>query len=250
MSTIGINIKKIRKVKSLNQTEFANLFGLTRANIGSYEELRAEPKIDTIIKIATHFKISIDKLVRKEITVNEISNFDVFSSIPSKAEGKKQNEIKYISHAELKNYPKLKNDKKYTNSLETAYLPMTDNKTKSLIMYNNGNDLYTGKDSFMHGDQLFLESAKENENHYLGVLIDDQNIYKGFITKVENTYSIQPLNLNKKAKQVTLSNHIELWKLKGKFTFEINAQELEILKLKKLEKRLEELEKNAKTKLG
>ena len=60
MSVVGINIKKIRGVKGLNQTDFANLFGLTRANIGSYEELRAEPKIDTIIKIATYYKLPID----------------------------------------------------------------------------------------------------------------------------------------------------------------------------------------------
>ena len=51
MSSIGKNIKKIRKYHKINQTEFARIFGLSRANIGSYEEERAEPKIDIVIKM-------------------------------------------------------------------------------------------------------------------------------------------------------------------------------------------------------
>lgn len=78
MSYIGKNIKKIRTVKRINQIDFAELFGLGRASVGSYEEGRAEPKIDTIIAIANHFGISIDLLLNKELTVNELYRFDIF----------------------------------------------------------------------------------------------------------------------------------------------------------------------------
>ncbi len=78
MSYIGKNIKKIRTVKKINQADFADLFGLARASVGSYEEGRAEPKIDTIIAIANHFGISIDLLLNKELTVNELYRFDIF----------------------------------------------------------------------------------------------------------------------------------------------------------------------------
>jgi transcriptional regulator with XRE-family HTH domain len=76
MSYFGQNIRKIRIVKKLTQTEFADLFGLSRTAVGSYEEGRAEAKIDTIIKIADYFDLSLDQLVRKEITINEIFHFD------------------------------------------------------------------------------------------------------------------------------------------------------------------------------
>lgn len=78
MSHIGKNIKKIRTVKKINQADFADLFGLARASVGGYEEGRAEPKIDTIIAIANHFGISIDMLLKKELTVNELYRFDIF----------------------------------------------------------------------------------------------------------------------------------------------------------------------------
>ncbi len=78
MSCIGKNIKKIRSVKKINQADFADLFNLARASVGSYEEGRAEPKIDTVIAIANHFGISIDLLLKKELTVNELYRFDIF----------------------------------------------------------------------------------------------------------------------------------------------------------------------------
>tara|TARA_R110001592_G_scaffold72390_3_gene221241 strand:+ start:147565 stop:148329 length:765 start_codon:yes stop_codon:yes gene_type:complete len=78
MSSIGKNIKKIRGVKSLNQSDFADLFNLKRASIGAYEEGRAEPKLSTIIEIANHFGISVDDLLKKDLSVNDLYHFDIF----------------------------------------------------------------------------------------------------------------------------------------------------------------------------
>ena len=56
----------------MSQSAFADIFGITRASIGSYEEGRAEPKIDTIIQIAKHFGISLEQILQHELTVNEL----------------------------------------------------------------------------------------------------------------------------------------------------------------------------------
>lgn len=92
---IGKNIKKIRQVKGLNQEEFATLFSLSRATVGAYEEERALPKIDTLLKIANYFSISIDGLINDSLTVNQIHGFN-------KAEGlhlkEKNKELHIISH--------------------------------------------------------------------------------------------------------------------------------------------------------
>ncbi len=75
MSYIGKNIRKIRMSKKFSQTEFAELFDLKRTAVGSYEEGRAEPKIETLIKIADYFNLTLDQLLRQELTVNEIFKF-------------------------------------------------------------------------------------------------------------------------------------------------------------------------------
>lgn len=80
MSQIGNNIKKLRKVKGLSQQAFAELFNLTRGNISSYEELRAEPKIEVAIMIAKYFSIPLSEFLENQLTVNEILNFDGYKS--------------------------------------------------------------------------------------------------------------------------------------------------------------------------
>lgn len=75
-SILSKNIKKLRLFKSLNQTQFAELFGIKRASIGAYEEGRAEPKLDTLLKISGYFKLTLDELIVKELTVNQIAKFD------------------------------------------------------------------------------------------------------------------------------------------------------------------------------
>ncbi len=61
--------------KKMTQTEFAELFDLKRTAVGSYEEGRAEPKIETLIKISDYFNLSLDQLLRKELSINEIFHF-------------------------------------------------------------------------------------------------------------------------------------------------------------------------------
>ncbi|GAA4431252.1 hypothetical protein GCM10023188_18600 [Pontibacter saemangeumensis] len=78
MSYIGKNIKKIRTIKNLSQAAFAQLFNLARPSVGAYEEGRSEPKIDTLVQIAKHFGVSIDALLTKELTINELYRFDIF----------------------------------------------------------------------------------------------------------------------------------------------------------------------------
>ncbi|MDA3890157.1 MAG: helix-turn-helix transcriptional regulator [Salinivirgaceae bacterium] len=78
---LGKNIKKIRAIKKLSQSAFAEVFGITRSSIGAYEEGRAEPKLEVIIKIAKYFSISVDSLINSEITVNELSHFHLYDDL-------------------------------------------------------------------------------------------------------------------------------------------------------------------------
>ena len=73
---IAKNFKKLRLFKNMNQTEFSELFGITRSSVGSYEEGRAEPKLETLLKVADLFKLTVDAIIRKELTVNQIARFE------------------------------------------------------------------------------------------------------------------------------------------------------------------------------
>ncbi|WP_276485312.1 helix-turn-helix domain-containing protein [Paraflavitalea pollutisoli] len=76
MTKLGVNIKKIRTTKGLSQQAFADLFELTRGNISSYEENRAEPRIETVVRIANYFGIPVEHFITQNLTINEILKFN------------------------------------------------------------------------------------------------------------------------------------------------------------------------------
>ncbi|MCW1964412.1 helix-turn-helix domain-containing protein [Chryseobacterium viscerum] len=85
MSFFGSNIKKIRQVKGLSQKAFADLFDLNRGVISSYEEGRAEPKIETILKVANHFNLNLDKFLTETLQASQLgsaSNTDQLMLFP------------------------------------------------------------------------------------------------------------------------------------------------------------------------
>lgn len=240
MSLIGTNIKKIRGVKGLSQTSFANLFGLTRANIGSYEEQRAEPKLDVILKIADYYKIEIGKLVTKELTVNEISNFNLLEKVvESKSIVSKGVEVLFVSKQFIKKYPSERYDKSFVANLSTLTLPFLVSNNEMLAIYNEGNELYFDNHGFLHGDILFLEKQKVSESNglFLGVVIDDEIIAKGLVGINSDSVKITPTNPNFDSVTVELNKTVTIWKITGRYTENILSKAFLVAKINALEKR-------------
>ncbi|WP_249413510.1 helix-turn-helix domain-containing protein [Chryseobacterium indologenes] len=72
-------------MKGLSQKAFADLFDLNRGVISSYEEGRAEPKIETILKVANHFNLNLDKFLTETLQTDElgsVSNTDQLMLFP------------------------------------------------------------------------------------------------------------------------------------------------------------------------
>lgn len=58
------NLRLLRKKASLTQKEMSAQIGIRRPAYGAYEEGRSEPCMDTLIKIADYYDITIDDLIR------------------------------------------------------------------------------------------------------------------------------------------------------------------------------------------
>ncbi|MEL6676763.1 MAG: LexA family transcriptional regulator [Bacteroidota bacterium] len=65
---IGKNLKYLRKLRGHTQQELANQLGIRRSSIGAYEECRATPKYETLEKISDFFEVSIDLLVKEDVS--------------------------------------------------------------------------------------------------------------------------------------------------------------------------------------
>lgn len=63
MTSVGENIKNIRKKNNITQEELAEKLNVTRQAVSNWENGKSEPDIETLTKIAQIFDISIDELV-------------------------------------------------------------------------------------------------------------------------------------------------------------------------------------------
>ncbi len=70
---IGTRIKTLRKNKGLNQTELAEIVGLSYTAISAVETNRNEPTSDLIIKLSSFFEVSADYLLTGKEGTNDIS---------------------------------------------------------------------------------------------------------------------------------------------------------------------------------
>jgi len=57
------NLKALREATGLSQRALAEIVGVSQQSINKYENHNIEPDIETLIRIADHFGISVDHLI-------------------------------------------------------------------------------------------------------------------------------------------------------------------------------------------
>lgn len=69
METFGSRLKKARNALSIDQKELARLLGRENQSIiSNWENDRAKPSADDLVRLADVLKVSIDYLMRNEVT--------------------------------------------------------------------------------------------------------------------------------------------------------------------------------------
>lgn len=247
MSYIGKNIKKVRTVKKLSQAAFAELFSLARPSVGAYEEGRAEPKIETIIHIAHYFGLSIDLLLNKELTVNDLFKFDLLP------EGTTKNEIendesfairsqegsialvledKYLEY--LVNYQ----NKDFLEKLRKIYLPVKS-KAQSRAFQLIGSEMEYNHNGLHHGDILLGSKIEKITSRQIRigkiyVIVTREFITTRRVTAVGKEISFTPDDPNYSGIELLTTDILELWEVYGVYSTYLNppsALEERILKL-------------------
>ena len=174
MSFFGTNIKKIRQVKGLSQKAFADLLDLNRGVISSYEEGRAEPKIETILKVASHFNLDIDKLLTEALQTAQLLNVsgsDQLMLFPETTVNESDDTLS-LQENNSKNHSVLQ---KILASVDLIHEFTTENPL--LPQYNYGDILFLNKaDPKM--DPIYNLLVYTDGNLQYASRADSQNLYK------------------------------------------------------------------------
>lgn len=262
MSTIGKNIRKIRTVKKLSQASFAELFNLARPSVGAYEEERSEPKLETVIQIANYFGISIDSLLTKELTINDLFNFNVHfeenvKEITAKEKkleldtnfiksvlvpGDKQ--IEYIVHI---------NNRDFVSTLPKILIPKYHDKSIRAFELTS-DDMHDNFHGINRGDMVFgrkMSTPYDFVKGNLYVIINKERIIIRRAKPQSEFLILIPDNANFDSTEIKKGDIIEAWEVVGYFSQKITAPTLiseRIMHLENqfdlLDRRLNKIENN------
>lgn len=70
MSNLGLNLKKLRKAKGLNQDELAQILGVGKTTISNYETGYTAPPSAMLLQLAEFFNVTVDELANGKILIN------------------------------------------------------------------------------------------------------------------------------------------------------------------------------------
>lgn len=211
MSVAGQNLKYLRKLRGWTQEEFAAKLGIKRSLLGAYEEERAEPRIDVLEIVGDMFKLTLDELLRKELS-------DTKGNYLSRRRAQKMtsatNDIQLVPVKAAAGYLAGYADPEFLDELNTFTLPMLAPGNYRAFEIVGDSMLPTTSGSVIVGEKVDdLEEVKSNQT-YVVVSRNEGIVYKRVmknnksrtkLTLVSDNTAYQPYNVN-------TDDVLEVWK--------------------------------------
>ena len=121
MTQANKNLKYLRKLRGWTQEEFAQKLRIKRSLLGAYEEERAEPRIDVLEVVCDIFKLTLDEILRKDLSENK-SNYLAKRRAMKLASGRP--DIPFVPVKAAAGYLAGYADPEFVDELNTFTLPM------------------------------------------------------------------------------------------------------------------------------
>lgn len=238
-SLAGQNLKYLRKLRGWTQEEFANKLGIKRSLVGAYEEERADPRIDVLERLGDMFKLTLDDLLRKDLS--EVKG----NYLARRRQQKLMSENNLIHFVPVKaaaGYLAGYADTEFIDELNTFTLPMLAGGNYRAFEIVGDSMLPTPSGSIIVGEKInSLDDAKNNSAFIVvsrneGIVykrIEKNNRNKSKITLVSDNPSYQPY-------QVNAEDILELWQAQMVITKVASQQRWDVNQLASLVNNLQE----------
>ena len=160
MATANKNLKYLRKLRGWTQEEFANKLRIKRSLLGAYEEERAEPRIDVLEIVCDIFKLTLDEILRKDLSDNK-SNYLAKRRAIKLASGRP--DIPFVPVKAAAGYMAGYADPEFVDELNTFTLPMLAGGNYRAFEIIGDSMLPTPSGSVIVGEKVDdLEEIKNN----------------------------------------------------------------------------------------
>jgi len=202
MSIANKNMKYLRKLRGWTQEEFATKLRIKRSLLGAYEEERADPRMDVLEAVADMFKLTLDELLRKDISDNK-TTYLAKRRAQKMANGR--GDIPFVPVKAAAGYLAGFADPEFIDELNTFTLPMLTGGDYRAFEIIGDSMMPTPSGSVIVGERVEGLDDVKNNNTYIVVSRTDGIVYKRImknnrqknkITLVSDNPSYQPYTVN------------------------------------------------------
>lgn len=160
MAISNKNLKYLRKLRGWTQEEFAQKLRIKRSLIGAYEEERAEPRIDILEVVCDMFKLTLDDILRKDLSDTK-SNYMARRRAIKLASGR--SDIPFVPVKAAAGYLAGYADPEFVDELNTFTLPMLSGGNYRAFEIIGDSMLPTPSGSVIVGEKVDkIEEIKNN----------------------------------------------------------------------------------------
>ena len=210
MSFANKNLKYLRKLRGWTQEEFAQKLRIKRSLLGAYEEERAEPRIDILEAVADMFKLTLDDLLRRDVSDNKTS---YLSRRRAQKMAAGRADIPFVPVKAAAGYLAGYSDPEFIDELNTFTLPMLSGGDYRAFEIVGDSMMPTPSGSVIVGEKVqSIEDVKSN-NTYVVVSKTDGIVYKRVLknNRQKNKFTLVSDNPTYQPYNVNADEILELW---------------------------------------
>ena len=210
MSVANKNLKYLRKLRGWTQEEFAQKLGIKRSLLGAYEEERADPRIDILEIVADMFKLTLDDLLRKDVSDTK-TNY--VARRRAQKLGNARVEIPFVPVKAAAGYLNGYGDPEFIDELNTFTLPMMSGGDYRAFEILGDSMMPTPSGSVIVGEKIQnLDDVKSNQT-YIVVSKSDGIVYKRIMknNRQKNKLTLVSDNPAYQPYQVNAEDVMEVW---------------------------------------
>ncbi|OQX97112.1 MAG: DNA-binding protein [Bacteroidetes bacterium 4572_117] len=207
---LGKNIKLLRKRKGRTQDELAGFLKMKRSTLSGYENNVAQPGIDSLVLLSEYFNISIDTLVKinlsklSESQLCEIEKgYDVFVSgsrlrvLATTVDSKNDENIELVPEKAKAGYTRGFADPEYIKDLPVFKLPFLSKEKKYRTFQLNGDSMLPIPDkAWVTGEFVLDWNFIKNGDACIILTLNEGVVFKIIENNISKSKSLKLYSLN------------------------------------------------------
>jgi hypothetical protein len=213
MSRAGLNLKYLRKLRGWTQEEFAIKLNIKRSLIGAYEEERADPRIEVLEIVGDIFKLSLDELLLKDLSIVQSANSYLQKRRMQKMLTADRNVIHFVPVKAAAGYLAGYADTEFIDELNTFTLPMLTGGNYRAFEIIGDSMLPTPSGSIIVGEKVDSMDEVKNGQAFIVVSKNEGIVYKRIQknNKLKNKIILESDNPSYQPYQINTADILELW---------------------------------------